>query len=140
MSAENNKATVHRIFAAMNERNLGALDALMGPTYHNHNMPTPAPGPEGIKAVLGMFFEAFPDMNIKVEQAIGEDDTVATRGHFTGTHRGNFMGVPATGKAVRVEFVDVWRFEGGKAVENWVQMDNLGLMQQLGVVPPPPGA
>ena len=82
-----------------------------------------------------MFLEAFPDMRITLDDVIGEGEKVATRGHWVGTHKGAFMGVPATGKAVNVKFMDMWRFENGKAVENWVQMDLLSLMQQLGVVP-----
>jgi predicted ester cyclase len=56
---------------------------------------------------------------------------------MTGTHRGEFMGIPATNKSVKVSYIDLWRVENGKFVENWVQLDMLGLMQQLGVVPAP---
>ena len=136
MSIETNKALVSRVFAeGMNQRRFAVLDELIAPAYVNHDMPAPGPGPTGLKQVLGMFIEAFPDMGLKVEQVIGEGDTVATRGSFTGTHKGAFMGVPATGKSVTVKFMDFWRIENGKAVENWVQMDIMGLMQQLGVVP-----
>jgi len=72
---------------------------------------------------------------IIVEQTMGEADLVCTRGHFEGTHDGDFMGVPATGKTVNVNYMDMWRIAEGKAIENWVRLDMLGLMQQLGVVP-----
>jgi predicted ester cyclase len=88
--------------------------------------------------MIGMFTDAFPDMRITVEEVIGEGEKVATRGTWSGTHKGSFMGVAATGKSVKIGYIDMWRFENGRAVENWVQMDMLGLMQQLGVVPPPP--
>jgi steroid delta-isomerase-like uncharacterized protein len=101
----------------------------------NHDLPAPAPGPEGFKQVVGMFTESFPDMRIRLLDVIGEGDNVVTRGEWTGTHKGPFMGVPATGKSVTVKYIDIWRIDNGKAVENWVQMDFLGLMQQLGVVP-----
>ncbi|HMD00629.1 MAG TPA: ester cyclase, partial [Ferruginibacter sp.] len=61
----------------------------------------------------------------------GDGDIVATRGEWTGTHSGDFMNTPATGKKVKVKYMDMWRLEDGKAVENWVQMDMPGLWQQL---------
>jgi len=57
--------------------------------------------------------------------------------YFTGTHQGEFMGIPATNKSIKVPYIDLWRTENGLFVDNWVQMDMLGLMQQLGVVPAP---
>ena len=138
MSTEANKSVVRRGFEqGMNERNLGVFDEILAPSYVNHDMPTPAPGPAGMKQVLTMFTEAFPDMQITLHDVLGEGDKVVTRGSWKGTHKGPFMGIPATGKQVDVKFIDMWRIESGKAVENWVQMDMLGLMQQLGVVPAP---
>ena len=138
MGTAENQQLVRRFFEeSINTKNLAAVDDVIGPTYVNHDMPTPGPGPEGMRAVLQMFFAAFSDMNVVVEQTLGEGDLVATRGRFEGTHDGEFMGVPATGKSVSVKYIDMWRLEGGKAVENWVQLDMLGLMQQLGVVPGP---
>jgi steroid delta-isomerase-like uncharacterized protein len=136
MSKEANKSLIRRAFEqGMNSRNLGVFDEIVAPHYVNHDMPAPKPGPEGLKQVLLMFTEAFPDMQITLHDVIGEGETVMTRGSWKGTHKGAFRGIPATGKAVDVKFMDAWRFENGKAVENWVQMDMLGLMQQLGVVP-----
>jgi steroid delta-isomerase-like uncharacterized protein len=138
MSTESNKALIRRVFEeGMNLRKPAVFDEILAPTYRNHNMPAPAPGPAGLRQVMVMFTEAFPDMVITVEQMLAEGDRVATQGTWKGTHKGAFMGVPATGKTVAVGYIDVWRIEGGKAVENWVQMDLLGLMQQLGVVPGP---
>ncbi|HXV43961.1 MAG TPA: ester cyclase [Anaerolineae bacterium] len=138
MSAEQNKTLVRRGFEeGMNQRNLNIFDELLNPNYVNHNMPTPAPGTEGFKQVISMFFSAFPDFHVTVEQVIAEGDKVATRGTWRGTHKGDFMGIPATGKSVAVSYSDIWRVENGRAVENWVQMDMLGLMQQLGVAPAP---
>ena len=87
-----------------------------------------------------MFRAAFPDLHVTLEDVFGEGDKVATRGYFTGTHQGEFNGIPATGKQVKVSYIDLWRLENGKAVDNWVQMDMIGLMQQLGVIPAPEGA
>jgi steroid delta-isomerase-like uncharacterized protein len=114
---------------------MSVIDELLDPSYVNHNMPAPAPGNEGFKQVIMMFRNAYPDLHVTVEDVIAEGDKVASRGTWRGTHQGEFMGVPATGKQVAVSYSDIWRVENGKFVENWVQMDLLGLMQQLGVVP-----
>lgn len=136
MSIDDNKAVVRRVFEAMNNQDMATFDSVIAPSYVNHDMPAPAPGPEGYRQVVGAFFSAFPDMRVNVEAELGEGDLVAERGTFTGTHQGEFMGVPATGKKVTVKFIDIWRLENGQAVENWVQLDTMGLMVQLGVVPP----
>jgi steroid delta-isomerase-like uncharacterized protein len=136
VSAEENKALVRRGFEeGMNQKNLDVFAELLAPDYVNHNMPAPAPGPEGFKQVMAMFVQGFPDFHLTVEDMIAEGDTVATRGYFTGTHNGEFMNIPATGKQVTVSYIDIWRMENGKAVENWVQIDQLGMLQQLGVIP-----
>lgn len=136
MGAEANQERVRRMFEqGINARDMSAFDEFIADDYVNHDMPTPESGPTGLKAVMEQFFAAFPDMRIVIEQSLGEGDTVCTRGYFDGTHDGEFMGVPATGKKVTVQYMDMWRLSGGKAVENWVRLDMMGLMQQLGVVP-----
>lgn len=140
MSTEQNKALVRRLFEeGVNQNKMSAADEIIAPNYVNHDFPAPAPGLEGFKMVVGMFRAAFPDIRITLEDSLAEGDKVMTRGHFTGTHQGAFMGVPPTGKKMMLKFIDEWRFENGKAVENWVQLDMMGLMQQLGVMPPPQG-
>ena len=137
MGVAENQEPVRQMFEkSINARDASAFEEYIGDTYVNHDMPA-EPGPAGLKAVMGQFFAAFPDMRIVVEQSIGEGDIVATRGHFEGTHDGDFMGVPATGRKVNVQYMDMWRLQAGKAVENWVRIDTLGLMQQLGAVPGP---
>jgi predicted ester cyclase len=138
MSTEQNKALVHRLFEeGVNQNKMSAADEIIAPNYVNHDFPAPAPGLEGFKMVVGMFRAAFPDIRITIEDSLAEGDKVMTRGHFTGTHQGAFMGVPPTGKTMMLKFIDEWRFENGKAVENWVQLDMMGMMQQLGVIPTP---
>ena len=138
MSTEQNKALVHRLFEeGVNQNKMSAADEIIAPNYVNHDFPAPAPGLEGFKMVVGMFRAAFPDIRITIEDSLAEGDKVMTRGHFTGTHQGAFMGVPPTGKKMMLKFIDEWRFENGKAVENWVQLDIMGLMQQLGAIPTP---
>lgn len=135
MSAEDNKKIIRRGFEAMNTKDLSVFEEIMAPSYVNHDMPAPAPGPEGFKQVVGAFFSAFPDMRITLEAQLGDGDLVANRGTFAGTHLGEFMGIPATGKQVTIQFMDMWRLENGRAVENWVRLDMMGLMQQIGAIP-----
>jgi predicted ester cyclase len=138
MGASENQQIVRDMFErAINQRDDSVFDELIASGYVNYDMPMPEPGPAGLRAVMGAFFEAFPDMQIVIETTLGEGDLVCTRGYFEGTHDGDFMGVPATGNKVHVPYIDIWRFDGGKATENWVRLDMLGLMQQLGVVPAP---
>ncbi len=103
----------------------------------NHDVPLPVRGVEGFKQIVGMFKAAFPDIHVDIQDMFGDGDLVGSRGMFTGTHRGEFMGVPATGRPVTIKYLDLWRIRDGRFVETWVQMDMLGLMQQLGVVPAP---
>lgn len=137
MSAQENKARLRQgMERVMNEKDYSAVDEMFSPNYVNHTFPAPAPGPEGFKQVVGMFHAAFPDLRVEVEDMVAESDTVASRGRMIGTQTGQFMGIPATGKPVNITYIDFWRFDGrGKAIENWVQMDLLGLMQQLGAGP-----
>ena len=84
-----------------------------------------------------MFRQAFPDSYFTVEDMVAEGDKVATRKTFHGTHQGEFMGIPPTGQQVSTGLIDVVRIVDGKVVEHWSMGDNLGLMQQLGVIPAP---
>jgi predicted ester cyclase len=137
MGASENKALVRRIFEeGMNQQRPEVFDQLLAPSFENHDMPAPVPGPEGFRMVFGMFQAAFPDMQVTLEEVLAtDDDKVVTRGAFTGTHKGEFMGVAASGAQIEVKFIDIWRVEGHKVAENWVRLDLLGLMQQIGAVP-----
>src|SRR5437588_801004 len=106
----------------MNQKNLDVFAELLAPHYVNHNMPAPAPGAERLKQVMALFVQGFPDFHLTIEDMIAEGDEVAKRGYFTGTHDGEFMNIPATRKQVKVSYMDIWRMENGKAVENWVQL------------------
>ena len=138
MSAEQNQALVRRIFEeGINQNKQGVFDELIALSYVNHDIPAPTPGLEGFKLVIGMFLAAFPDMRVTIEEELAEGNKVITRGYFTGTHQGDFQGIPPTGKQIKVKYIDIWLVENGKLVENWVRLDELGLMQQLGVIPTP---
>ena len=92
---------------------------------------------EGIKIVTAMFRGAFPDSYFTVEDMIAEGDKVATRKTFHGTHEGEFMGIPPSGRSVSMGLIDIVRIAEGRVVEHWSEGDSLGLMQQLGVIPQP---
>jgi steroid delta-isomerase-like uncharacterized protein len=134
MSVAQNKEMLRRLFEeGLNRGNLDIIAEHIGDDYVNHNLPAPAPGREGFRQVVQMFLSAFPDMQVTLHDIFGDGDKVGARGSWRGTHEGEFMGIPATGKHVEVQYIDIWRVEDGKFVDNWVQMDLLGLMQQLGV-------
>ena len=99
--------------------------------------PGQGPGLEGLKNVVRGLRAAFPDMHWTIEEQIAEGDKVLSRFEWTGTHRGTFLGVPATDRPVTVWGMVVDRLEGGKIKDTRIIMDTLGLMVQLGVVPPP---
>ncbi|CAM2155762.1 Ester cyclase [Pararobbsia alpina] len=99
--------------------------------------PGQGPGIEGLKDVLRMMRSAFPDMHWTVEEQIAEGDRVMTRFEWTGTHQGNFLGVPATGRAVKTWGMVIDHLEEGRIKDTRILMDALGLMMQLGAVGSP---
>ncbi len=102
-------------------------------------LPGQGPGLDGLKDVLRGMRTAFPDMHWTVEEQIAEGDKVVTRFEWTGTHRAEFFGVPATGRPVKVWGVVIDRLDNGKIKDTRIIMDALGLMMQLGAFPPPQG-
>ena len=139
MSAEENKAVIRRWIEAYNERDLEAEAAVLAPDYVAH-VPA-APGPlEGLEAwrqFSGSFAEAFPDLRLTVQDIAAEGDTVAARVDFHGTHRGEFQGIPPTDKQVAFSSIEIDRVVDGKVQEHWFELDQLGLMRQLGAIPNP---
>ncbi len=137
MSAEENKALVRRFVDEVQSRgNIDAIDELCSPEFVNHSAPPGVPSNcEGVKHLTAMFRQAFPDSYFTVEDMIAEGDKVATRKTFHGTHQGEFMGIPPTGQQVSIGLIDIVRVADGKVVEHWSMGDNLGLMQQLGIIP-----
>ena len=135
--SEANKALFRRfIQEVINEKNTDKMDILIGENWLDHNPPPgAAPGVEGMKQMMGMFFAAFPDLNVTIDQLIAEGDLVVGRMTNTGTHQGDLMGIAPTGKRVTFSEIHMVRIENGKAVEHWGNIDDLGMMQQLGVIP-----
>jgi steroid delta-isomerase-like uncharacterized protein len=139
MSAEESKATMHRYLGVFEQGNIDVLDELLAPDYINHTPATPdlPTGPEGVKGVVSMFRSAMPDLRVVVEDMIAEGDKVATRYTLEGTHEGELFGVPPTGQRLSIKSFTVERVSEGKIREHWRVSDNLDMMQQLGVIPPP---
>jgi steroid delta-isomerase-like uncharacterized protein len=137
MSAET-KATARRLLEeAFNSGNLDVVDELVAPEFVNHDaaLPEPTRGAEGAKASIAGYREAFPDLRLTIEQQVGEGEFVATRWSATGTHRGDLMGMAATGKQATVTGITIDRIVDGRIAESWTNWDTLGMLQQLGVVP-----
>ena len=84
-----------------------------------------------------MFLAAFPDLHVTIEDVVAEGDRVVVRTTYTGTHQADLQGIPATGKTVSESAITIFRLANGKIAEGWLVADNLGLMQQLGVIPAP---
>jgi steroid delta-isomerase-like uncharacterized protein len=141
MSAEANKALVRRfVDEVQSAGNIDALDEICSPEFVNHSAPSRVPSNcEGVKQLTAMFRQAFPDSYFTVEDMMAEGDKVATRKTFHGTHQGEFMGIPPTGQQVSMELIDIVLIADGKVVEHRSMGDNLGMMQQLGIVPRPGG-
>ena len=143
VSAEENKALIRRYFeeidaAARGKRDASVLDEFLAPDFVDHD-PSPgfAPDSEGLKQAHEHFLAATPDGYHIVEDMIAEGDKVMTRVSAYGTQTGELFGIPPTGKHVRATGIAIHRIANGKIVEHWSEVDNLGVMQQLGVVPPP---
>ena len=139
MSESENKAVIQRFTEdVLNHGRLETADEIVAENFVELDpLPGQKQGREGLKEVIVMLRSAFPDMNWVIEETIASGEKVVTRFHWTGTHRGDFMGMPPTGKSVKVKGVVIDRIVGGKMTESRILMDDMGLMQQLGVIPAP---
>jgi steroid delta-isomerase-like uncharacterized protein len=119
-----------------NGHDVGAIPKWFAPDFVDHvEIPGMPPGIDGVVARHQMLFTALPDLQLTIEDTIAEGDTVAARFTLVGTDTGGFMGMPPSGKSVRVTGMDFMRFHKGLIAEHWGELDMLGLMQQLGVIP-----
>lgn len=126
---------IQEIYRAMNEGRLDDLDQWFADDYIDHGDGQRGVGP--LKAQMAAFRHAFPDLHIQVNDTVESGDRVATRTTVTGTHTGDLMGMPPTGKTITVTAVDISRFSGDKAIERWGGLDTYALMMQLGAIPAP---
>ncbi len=134
-----NKAQFRRAYEELlNQGNLEVAEDLVAPDFLNHEAPPGRNrGPESMRGLATMLRTAFPDLHFTIEELIAEGDTVAGRLTMNGTHRGPLMGMPPTGRSVRQDHMHFVRFQNGKAIEHWGVRDEMGMMQQLGVIPGP---
>ena len=138
MSTETNKATIRRwIEEGWNKGNLALLEEIYTPNVvqHDPNSPMPVTNAQELKAYVGAYQTAFPDLTFKIDDLLAEGDKVLWRFTSSGTHRGSLGPIPATGKSVTVTGMALFRFVNDKVAEVWVNVDILGLMQHLGVIP-----
>src|SRR3972149_3219417 len=139
MQTEQNKALFSRMVEEIfNRGNIGLIDEFLAPDFIEREELPPGipPGREGVKQLTNIFRSAFPDFKATIDDMIAEGDKVVARQTWSGTQKGEFMGVPPTGKKVSFGVIDIVRIAGGKVVEHWGQMDGMGMMQQLGAIPP----
>jgi steroid delta-isomerase-like uncharacterized protein len=138
MAAEN-KVVMSRFVEFINTGSEKLAEELISPdaVFHVPGRPEPLRGPAGYLAVIGMMRGGFPDIQWTLEEMIAEDDKVAARFTMRGTHQGSFFGVPPTGKTIAVQAMNFYRLSGGQFIEERGQPDLLGLLQQIGAVPPP---
>lgn len=139
MSTEENKALMRRITEEfINAGNLDAADEFFAADFINYSPgPGMTPDREGLKQYVSMMRSAFPDLHIEEEDIIAEGDKVVAMGKAIGTHKGDFRGIPPTGKQITVSVISIVRIAGGKVVERWNITDQLSMMQQLGILPTP---
>lgn len=140
MSADNNKQVYRRLVEELfNQRKMGVVDELVAVDLIEHEeLPPEAPeGRESIRWFARVFSTAFPDWQVTLHDLLAEGDKVVGRATMTGTHQGEFMGIPATGKRIEVGLIDIVRIADGRIAEHWGLTDSLALMQQLGAVSEP---
>ncbi len=137
MSTEQNKANDRRLIEGLNQGNVNVSDELNVPDYVSHEASTTMQGLEAFKQFVSAYLTAFPDLHFTIEDQIAEEDKTTLRYTARGTHRGDLMGIPPTGKQVTVTGIFITRWANGKAEESWLNFDALGMLQQLGVVPAP---
>jgi predicted ester cyclase len=136
MSAKRNLELVHRMYDALNRQDIDAHDEFWHRDMIWH-------GPSGFDAIHGLdgfknlvlrpFYAAFPDYHAKNDIEMADDNWVSATGYVTAHQRGEWMGLPPTGKFMRMRFSDFWSVENGKLKENWVLIDHVDVMKQLGV-------
>ena len=129
-------ATVRRLYDLINAQDIDAFGELLADDFVEHEeLPGGDPTREGVKAFFRMQIAAFPDFAMTPEDVIGGGDKVVARVRFTGTHRGEFMGIPATGRSVDVQLIDIMRCaDDGLVHEHWGVFDAMAMMRQLGAV------
>jgi steroid delta-isomerase-like uncharacterized protein len=136
MSIEENKAIVRSFFeSGPSSGDMNAANALLDSNFALHTPLPSVPGIQGINDVVTACRAAFEHLNVTVEDMVAEGNKVTARFTARGIHKGQFMGLPPTGKPITMTGIEIFRIENGKITELWGEANLLGLMQQLGIVP-----
>jgi steroid delta-isomerase-like uncharacterized protein len=139
--SEENKAVIRRyVEEVQNQHRLEVIQEIFEPNIVNHDVAGGLPSPQGadgISQFFGMMFVAFPDFHAVIEDQLADGDRVVTRKMVSGTHLGDLMGIPATGKRMEIPVIDIFRVVGGRCTDHWSVIDQLSMMQQLGLLPSP---
>ncbi len=139
MSTEQNKKVAERLPVEIGKGNLAVFDEVVGPNAVDHAVPPGLPPTlEGAKQFFAAFRAAFPDLKYTIEDVIAEGDYVVQRVTGTGTMKGAFQGMPPSGKSATWSEMHIVRFADGKVVEHWANIDQMGMLTQLGFIQPPP--
>ena len=138
MGSDESAAAVRRWFQAINDRDMAAERAARAEEFVAHvpGMPLSLGGDEW-ETFIGIFFDGFPDMELVVEDVVAQHDRVAVRWTFHGTHEGEFFASPPTGAIVTMSAIEINRLVDGKIAEHWVELDQLGMLQQVGAISSP---
>ncbi len=134
-----NIAMVRKFFeVGPSKGDLTAADAILAPEFSLHTpLPTPGPGIEAMNNVITTCRAAFHGLNVTIDDIMADGDKVTARFTARGMHKGEFMGLPPTGKAITMTGIEIFRVKEGKITELWGEANLMGLMQQLGVLPVP---
>ena len=138
MESQENVAVFQRfVDEVINGGNVSYIDEVVSPDFVEHEeLPPGMPdGREAPKALFSLLHVAFPDLHAEIDDTLAQDDRVLLRMTWTGTQTGDFMGIPPTGRRVEFDVYDIVRVVGGKITEHWGLINQMKLMQQLGMVP-----
>jgi steroid delta-isomerase-like uncharacterized protein len=135
-------ATIRHMYELISAHDIDGLGSMLADDLVEHEeLPGLTPGKDGVMAFFRMYIAAFPDLRMDAEDVIASGDKAVARGRVTGTHQGEFMGMPATGRRIDAQLVDIIRFgDDGLAHEHWGVFDTMAMMQQLGAIPDGPPA
>ena len=139
MSQENKMLISRAIEEMWNQGHFDVADEVLSSDFAGHSSMAETRGPEEAKQFFASLRAAFPDIHFTIEDQIAEGDKVVSRWRARATHTGEFQGIPPTGKAGEITGITINRLANGKVVEGWTNLDELGLLQQLGVMPAPTG-
>lgn len=140
MSVDENKAIVRRyIEVGWSKGDMAVVTDSVAPNYRRHqpNMMMPVETGEALTTLIGAYRAGVPDLHIEIEHLVAEGDWVVTRVRCTGTHTGELAGIPASGRGVDFTASDIFQMAGGRIVESWHNVDDFGLLQQVGALPAP---